>query len=234
MIPMARVPRESTPRNRIWPEASLTALVVLAACAFFFLAVESSSLASDSVPGLMSVNTNWEAWEESGVPLGPQNAPAVVSAFMDFTCAHCRDAVFILDSLRALLPDQVKVVFHPFPLYGHHLTIERAIAAECADQQGRFEEMVRVLYGRMETIGEIPWANLANEAGIPDYGAFEECTNQSFRAFPRILASRNLGDSLGVPGTPTLFVNGRSVTDWSLGALLAHIEREALDGRPQR
>ena len=69
--------------------------------------------------------------------------------------------------------------------------------------------MYRLLFAQQESLGSKPWATLADEAGISDLAAFEECVKLSADSFPRIQAGRELGESRNIGGTPTLFVNGR-------------------------
>lgn len=84
-----------------------------------------------------------------------------------------------------------------------------AVAVECAERQGRFEPMYRLLFVQQESLGSKPWATFADEAGVPDLAAFEECVKLPSTSFPRIQAGRELGENRNIGGTPTLFVNGR-------------------------
>lgn len=142
----------------------------------------------------------------------------VVAAFMDFTCPFCRDLVPVFDSLSAEFPGEVAIEFHHFPLHGHEFTIPSAIASECAQRQGRFAAMYRTLYSQMEAIGSRPWKALAVEAGLPDLDSFEECIHLPPEAFDRIAAGRELGERIGVTGTPKVWVNGEFFPGRSLAA----------------
>jgi protein-disulfide isomerase len=93
-----------------------------------------------------------------------------------------------------------------FPLRSHRLALPAARAAECAAEQGAFEEMHRTLFARQDSLGLKSWGSYAAEAGIPDTARFLECT-ASQRSFPRVEAGRRVGEREGVSATPTVLVN---------------------------
>jgi protein-disulfide isomerase len=106
-------------------------------------------------------------------------------------------------------PEQVALVFHHFPLPSHQHAAPAAIAAECADRQGRFWPMYRTLLAGQRTFGSVAWKNFAQEAGVPDHEAFAACLLLSADSFPRISEGIALGQRAGVVGTPTTWINGR-------------------------
>ncbi|MYA64893.1 MAG: hypothetical protein F4139_04205 [Gemmatimonadetes bacterium] len=64
-------------------------------------------------------------------------------------------------------------------------------------------------FAEQDSLGSKDWAVFAEEAGIPDLAAFEECMKLPADSFARIDAGRELGLRRNVRGTPTLYVNGR-------------------------
>ena len=85
-----------------------------------------------------------------------------------------------------------------------------AVAVACAAEQGAFWPLHDRFMAGDET--------LFTEAGIRrqvefeglEYGAFAQCLTEG-ETLPLVIASRNEGESRGVPGTPTVFVNGERV-----------------------
>ena len=59
---------------------------------------------------------------------------------------------------------------------------------------------------------------------------FEECLAER-RHLRRIMASARYGEQLGVGGTPTLFVNGSRVENWSYRAMEEQIRSAAAAAR---
>ena len=151
---------------------------------------------------------DWQDWEESGIRMGADGATMVVATFMDFQCPYCRDLVPVLDSLRSEFPGKVVIEHHHFLLKSHELAVPSAIAAECAARQRKFAEMYHTLFSQMDSIGSKAWGALAADAGVPDIPGFERCIQSPQDAFPRIAAGHALGASVGIRGTPSVWING--------------------------
>lgn len=152
---------------------------------------------------------NWEDDTALGIRVGPAEAGMVVTEFMDFTCPFCAMVSPAVDSLLSRYPADVALVFQHFPLNGRTLSLPSAVAAECAERQGRFRPMYQLLFAQQDSLGTRDWVSFAREAGISDLAAFEECVKLPADSFPRIGGGRELGLQRNVTGTPTLFVNGR-------------------------
>jgi protein-disulfide isomerase len=186
-----------------------TVVVVAAAVTMLVFYLKDRKPPPDFHGSAVAAITDWRGWEESAVRSGPEQAPMVVAAFMDFECPFCRDLAAVLDSLSARLPGKVAFEFHHFPLNGHRFATKAAMAAECALRQGRFDDMRRALFARMDSLDSEDWVALAVDAGVPDLPAFQTCMQRPLGEFARIFAGRSLGKRLGVAGTPTVWINGR-------------------------
>lgn len=163
-----------------------------------------------------------------GVTAGDPDAPVQVLVFSDFTCPACRNYTTIMEpriKQEYVERGLIRYIYYDFPLGGqaaHRHSFIAARAARCAADQDMFWEYHDILFGRQ---GE--WAlsrtppidNLIEYAGMLqgiDVGAFEQCL-RSERHADVVTANRMLGDQLGVPGTPTVFVGQRSLpqfTNW--------------------
>lgn len=152
---------------------------------------------------------NWREETALGIRIGPDDARMVVTEFMDLTCPFCAMVVPVVDSLLCHYPADAALVFQHFPLEGRSHSMPSAVAAECAERQGRFEPMYRLLFAHQESLGNKDWRAFAEEAGIPDLTAFEACLTLPVDSFPRIDAGRDLGRRRNLRGTPALYVNGR-------------------------
>ena len=150
----------------------------------------------------------WQNELDSGISMGPSDAPVVIVEFMDFQCPFCRRLVARLDSLESEFPGQVRVVLHHYPLENHPLALPAAIAAECADRQGRFKEFYDLAFEHQSEYAAQSWTSLALAAGVADGDAFNLCVALPLDSFPRIAYGRDLGARTGVIGTPTVWVNG--------------------------
>ena len=125
-----------------------------------------------------------------------------------FHVPYCKDLLPVLDSLRAEFPGEVVIEFHHFPLKRLEFTNPSAVAAECAQRQGRFCEMFHTLYAQMDSVGVRPWGALAAEAGVPDLPGFQECIQLPQEAFGRVAAGREFGERIRSHGHPENLDNG--------------------------
>ncbi len=77
---------------------------------------------------------------------GPRTAPVTLEIYGDFQCPSCAIASAMIDDLQKQYGEQMRVIFHEFPLAMHEHAMEAAMAAEAAGLQGHFWEMHDMLY----------------------------------------------------------------------------------------
>jgi len=149
-----------------------------------------------------------EAVPVAGAPQrGPADAWVTVVEFADFQCPYCIDVQPALAALVAAYPDDVRLVHRHYPLSFHERARPAAIAAACADEQGRFWAYADAAWANGGALSEASLVALAGVAGIPDLSAWSSC-RAGAAAGARVDADRALGQAHGVSGTPWFFVNG--------------------------
>jgi protein-disulfide isomerase len=94
-----------------------------------------------------------------------------------------------------------------YPISAHKHAEPAAIASECADRQGKFAEFYKTVFEQQDAFGEKSWSTFAEEAGIRDLVAFEQCVRFPADSFPRIAAGLAEGRRANVTATPTLWMN---------------------------
>jgi len=140
--------------------------------------------------------------------LGDADAPVVIVEFSDFQCPHCADFhTNTFPALRSLYGERVRWYFvNRYFTQPHPHAKAAAIAAECANRQGKFWEYADGVFRRQEELGPDVLDQIAGQLGL-DRAAFDQC-----RADPAVAAEvasdQAEGERLGVDGTPTFFVNG--------------------------
>lgn len=168
-----------------------------------------------------------------GVAIGREDAPVVIYEFADFQCPGCSQfAAFVAPLIKERLvePGLVRYVHYDFPLTSiHRHAFLAARAARCADEQGRFWEYHDLLYGRQPQWSEAGDAagrfiDYAAETGL-DESAFESCL-RSDRFAEEVTRSLRFGESLDIPGTPTLIINGKRLPQTPSFSELERIVRE--------
>jgi len=108
--------------------------------------------------------------------------------------------------------------------YHHYIVVDRIVggnesqraaeASECANEQGEFWNYHKMLFANWNGEGEGAFVDrrlkiFAETLGL-DTQKFNQCFD-SGRYAGEVRADTQLGQSLGVTGTPTVFVNGQKV-----------------------
>ncbi len=149
-----------------------------------------------------------------GPARGPANAPVSVVEFSDLQCPHCKEASSTVEKLLNAEPN-IHFVFQNFPLPMHNWAQKGAAYADCVGKasQDAFWKFLASVYAAQAEItaenADQKLTELANQAGVkgPDIAA---CSTQP-ETQTRVESSINLGKSVDVNATPTLFINGRPV-----------------------
>ncbi len=145
---------------------------------------------------------------------GPADAPITLVEFGDFQCPACKQMFPAVNNLLTTFPNQVKVVFREYPLRQHANARAAAAAAEAAGAQGKFWEMHTFLYER-----QTEWDTAANP--LDDFTEYANLLGLDMAQWRTDMESDLIqrrisqdvadGDALGVPGTPTFYVNGTQI-----------------------
>ena len=152
--------------------------------------------------------------------LGPNSAPAKLEEFGDFECPPCGLFHPVLVQMHKEFGDKLQITFREFPLApAHQHAIAAASAAEAAGLQGKFWEMHDLLYENQKTWHEAfdvrpIFEGFAKQIGL-DMNRYQNDLNGD-QVAQRILNDGKRGHSMGVKGTPTVFLNGREVPFESL------------------
>jgi protein-disulfide isomerase len=147
--------------------------------------------------------------------LGPADAPVKIEEFGDFECPPCGIFHPILEQMHAEFGDKLQITFREFPLVPtHQHALAAASAAEAAGLQGKFWEMHNLIYEhqndwKKEFDVRPIFEGYAKQIGL-DVDRYKRDMNGELVA-QRIFQDGKRGHSLGVKGTPTVFMNGREV-----------------------
>ncbi len=150
----------------------------------------------------------------TGPAKGPANAPVKIVEFSDLQCPHCKEANPTIEKLLSEDPD-IHFVYQNFPLPSHNWAEKAAAYDDCVAKASHdaFWKFVDSVYGAQDQItadnADQKLTELADKAGVKgsDIAACAALPETQ----SRVQASVNLGQSLDVTGTPTLFINGRPV-----------------------
>ncbi|HSH75215.1 MAG TPA: DsbA family protein [Longimicrobiales bacterium] len=148
-----------------------------------------------------------------GVTRGNEDATVTIIEFGDYQCPACQAFAMQVKpqvDLAYIESGKAKFVFYDWPIVtGHPNAFLAARAARCAGDQGQYWEFHDNLFRNQSR-----WAPLTNPVGqFADYaesigldgGTFRACLNSDQYA-ELVTANMELGNQLGVNGTPTIYV----------------------------
>ena len=166
-----------------------------------------------------------------GKTLGASGAPVTIDLWADFQCPFCGS--FSQATEPQLVSTYVstgkaKLVFHDFAFVGQE-SLDAAVAATCAEQQGKFWPYHDYLYanqGATENEGAFSSARLLQIAAAVglDQATFSTCTANS-ATLQTVNQEHQQGIGAGVTGTPTIFINGQAQSAYDLASLSAAIDK---------
>jgi len=157
--------------------------------------------------------------------VGQKTAKLTVVEFSDFECPYCSRARETVDQMMQDYAGKVRLVFRQFPLVEMHKNAEKAAEASlCANEQGKFWEYHDVLFKNQQKLEVAQLKQHAGEVGL-DAAQFTSCLD-SGKHKKDVDQDMAAGQKLGVPGTPTVFVNGIMLSSASKDEFKRVIDQE--------
>ena len=156
--------------------------------------------------------------KEGDIQLGEKNSKAKIFVFSDFQCPYCKafhETVF--KKIIANYSDKALIVYKNYPLDIHPQAQNAALAGECANEQGKF-----IAYANKLFSSQSDWGKSQGTQKFKTYAAqlslnsvqFNKCMDDN-KYGDNISSDKSDGDSFGVSGTPSLFINDQSVNSGS-------------------
>lgn len=151
---------------------------------------------------------------------GKTSAPNVIHVLSDFQCPACRQLWATELPKWRKQPDVYRVHYHHFPLSYHANAAAAAEASECAAQQGKFWNYADELFAQFGRWSRLDAAQAQKQFG--EYAsrlklgrpAFDQCLSKH-QTKAEVARQMKGADSLFLTGTPTIYLNGVKLTDWS-------------------
>lgn len=167
-------------------------------------------------------DADWKSVQQDPVGvLGKDNAKVTIVEYTDYQCPFCsRHYTTAHKQIKEKYIDtgKVKIVLRDQPLPFHPNAKIAANAVRCAVDQnkGKLEGMHDALFGNQDA-----WANLTNDEATKKFGEYAgsiglnseklmSCVKDG-KFNKQIEADMALGTKVGASGTPTFFVNGKTV-----------------------
>ena len=169
--------------------------------------------------------------------IGPADAKVTIVEFLDPECESCRKMAPIVKKVMKDYEGRVRLVIRYMPLHKNSLLAASWI--EAAGEQGKYWEMEELMFERQPEWGtkhgvdpdssaqpdaKKQFEKYAMELGLDVEKMLKAVEDHRFTS--KITRDQKDGQSLGVKGTPTFFVNGRQLAELGERELKALIEEE--------
>ena len=153
---------------------------------------------------------------------GTANALVTIVEFTDFQCPSCARQHPVLEKIMSEFGDRVRLVVRDFPLSQHANARKAAEAAEAAREQNKYWEYAGLLFRNQSELSVDKLRQYATDLGL-DRARFDASLD-SGKFADKVQRDLMDGHKLGVNGTPTLYINGKRISDNSYEALKSAIE----------
>ncbi len=160
----------------------------------------------------------------NGPSRGDVKATVTIVEFTDFQCSACGAIYPVIEDVLKSYGTRVHFVIRNFPLTSVHANAFRAAeAAAAANAQGKFWEYIDILFKNQNTLDVDSLKKYATQLGLDrkrfdlefDSGKYDEQIRRDIED----------GETYGVEATPTIFINGVVLTEFSAEGLRTAIER---------
>jgi protein-disulfide isomerase len=151
---------------------------------------------------------------DGAITKGKQDAPVKMVEFSDFQCPFCKrhfDETLEQIEKEYVSTGKVQYVYKHYPLDFHPNAKPAAVAAECANEQGKFWEYHDVLFEK-QTQWETQDANASATTfktfatGLKlDMNKFNSCLDSN-KYVEKVDKELQEGSTYGVSGTPTFYI----------------------------
>ncbi len=161
---------------------------------------------------------------------GPEDALITIIEYTEFQCPYCAMAYQEFEKLMDMYPEDVRLVYRPYPLISIHPNAQVAAqAAEAAGLQGKFWEMYSNLFDKQNewnslTIDEFrDWlAGEATALGLDEVQFTQDTVSDVI--VEKIQSAMDYAQSIGMNSVPTVLINGRPISNWQASGIKPIIE----------
>ncbi|MGW8185159.1 MAG: DsbA family protein [Candidatus Moraniibacteriota bacterium] len=170
---------------------------------------------------------------ENVIKFGPDDAKVKLVEFSDFQCPYCQLFQKTMNEIVAEYGDKVQFVFKNLPLEAIHPRAKAAaMAAECANEQGKFMEYSDKLFANQKIWGETKdnkaFIGYASQLKL-NTAQFTQCvTDEKYK--DKIESDLKEANDFGISGTPAIFINDKFKNGAVDAAELKSIIDEELNG----
>jgi protein-disulfide isomerase len=156
--------------------------------------------------GAPSPDTVFKADIKGAPSKGAKDALITIVEFSDFQCPFCARVEPTMSKVMEEYKGKVRVVWRDFPLPFHQDATPAAIVARVANEQGKFWEMHAKLFENQRKLDRASLEQYAQELGLNAGKVKAALDDKKYES--QIKADLEMGQKIGVRGTPAFFING--------------------------
>ncbi|MEO5798263.1 MAG: DsbA family protein [Gemmatimonadales bacterium] len=151
---------------------------------------------------------DWGKYATGSMHFGAAGGKVTVVEFSDFQCPYCKRFHSDLARLQAAHPSELQVYYRNFPIQAiHPYAKPAALAAECAADQGRFQQFHDYLFEHQDSLRVLDLVAVATAVQVADTTGFRHCLASAPIA-KRVEVDSIAAEEFKLTGTPTVMVNG--------------------------
>ena len=186
-------------KEKFWKIATISLAVLLVASMYFNVTViaVSGNIAKKAEKALIT----------EGMTKGSKNSPVTLIEYSDYECPYCARAEATIKDVLDEYGSKIYFVYKDFPLPFHNNAQKAAEASRCALEQGKYWEYHDALFKNQQSLDTNSLKTYAKSLGL-DEAKFSECLDSN-KYTEKVKQDIEEGQSKGVTGTPTFFVNGK-------------------------
>lgn len=168
-------------------------------------------IVADAIAKANTGNPNRFELVDNDPYLGEEDAPIVIVEFSAYACPYCgRHFTQTLQPLLENYGQHVRYVYRDFPTINPDVSFPASMAAECANEQGKFWEFHDVLFSNQSSLGRDLYLSTAETLGL-DVPSFTACIDEQ-RYLDEVNADYFDGSLQDITGTPTFIINGQTIS----------------------
>lgn len=136
---------------------------------------------------------------------GNKNADVTLVTYTDLECPFCKRFHDTTAQLLQKYGNELRIVYRHFPLDQLHAQARtEALATECAGEQGKFWELIDIIFAQTTSNDGLDLAKLpeyAKQAGVKDVNKFNKCLADK-KYTDKVAADEQDAQTAGAQGTP--------------------------------
>ncbi len=169
-------------------------------------------------------NKVYDIPDGDSIIIGKKDAPVTIVKFSDLQCPYCGRVYPALKEILKTHPDKVRLIIKHFPLSFHPNARPASKMAMAANEQGKYEGMVELLYNNGADVSEAKIKEHAQTLGLNYDKLMADLKANDAKYEAQIAADMALGGKVEVQGTPAFYVNGKKSRAYDLEGFKAEIE----------